>query len=162
STELKVQEQLQANRYVGIGIALGMDSEKKHPKIMGTFPKRPADRGGAVKDDLITRIDGIETADLALENVIERLRGPEGTNVTIHVRSRADAPERELKMTRGVVPRQTIRVYDGDAGKNRNYRPDAGQPIGLVKLNELTASTLHELRQIEPELRAKGILALVL
>lgn len=162
SKELEVQEQLQANRYVGIGIALTMNKELQYPQIANVIPKGPADRAGAVSGDCIVRVNDNETANVPLSDVVDRLRGPEGTHLTIHVKGTKDKAARELKLTRSVVPRETIRGYDGEPGKKWYYRPDPAQPIALVRFNEISASTLHELRQLEPQLREEGMLAIVL
>jgi C-terminal peptidase prc len=156
--ELKVQQQLQANQYVGIGIAL---SGKDGVFTMNLFPNGPADRAGAKTGDRIEAIDGTTTKGLNITGVVDRLRGPEGSEVTLLLK-RGDE-EQTLTITRGVVPRETI------AGRSRaderwpwNYQADPALPIAYVRISEIGGSTVHELRQIEQKLRASGMKALII
>ena len=84
--ERKVAEQFEGNRYVGIHIALGMNDQEKRAAIAEVFEGGPADRAGAKNGDLIEKIDGVDTKGMALAEVVDRLRGEEGTEVTITVR----------------------------------------------------------------------------
>ncbi len=156
--ELKVAQSLQANQYVGIGIAL---SGKDGAFTMNLFPNGPADKAGAKTGDQIEAIDGARTKGLKLPEVVDRLRGPEGSEVTLLLK-RGDE-QQTLKITRGVVPRETV------FGRNRsddrspwNYQVDPALPIAYVRIGEVGGSTVHELRQIEQKLRADEIKALII
>jgi hypothetical protein len=83
--ELKVQEQIQGNRYVGIHIQLGYDDKEKRSVIQGIVPGGPADRAGAKKDDRIKQVDGVDTLGMPIAQVVDRIRGPEGTEVVLVV-----------------------------------------------------------------------------
>ena len=57
----KVAEQVAGNRYVGIQIALAMDDTEKLARMAEIFEGGPADRAGARTDDLIEKVDGVDT-----------------------------------------------------------------------------------------------------
>ena len=84
--ERKVQEQNAGNRYVGIHIALSMDEAEKRPSIAQVIEGGPADRAGVKSNDLIEQIEGVDTKEMPLREAVDRLRGDEGTSVTIKVR----------------------------------------------------------------------------
>src|SRR5262249_1740041 len=85
--ERKVAESFAGNRYVGIHVALGWLEDEKLPKFHDIFKGGPADRAGIKKDDLLEEVDGVGTKGTTLRDVVDRLRGDEGTDVTIKVRT---------------------------------------------------------------------------
>ncbi len=155
SDELKVEEQLKSNRYVGVGIALAHDGDRGLPSITMVFPKGPAHGAGARDQDLILEVDGTDTHKMPLAEVVQLLRGPEGTAVTIVVRQPEADESRTLEMARGVVPINTIT-------KSGTYKIGGAVPVSYVQIGTLRSSTLHELRQAEQEMREEGTQAVIL
>ncbi len=135
--ERKVIEQFEGNRYVGIHIALSMNDKEKLSNIHDVFPGGPADRAGVKKDDLIEEIDGVATKGMPLRDVVERLRGEEGTDVTIKVRQPKETKSRTMTITRGQLPHATIQGIrkrpNGDWDLRFDGLPD---PIGYLKVSQ--------------------------
>jgi carboxyl-terminal processing protease len=157
--QFKVEEQLAGNRYVGIGIVLAIESG--YPQIKDTFARGSAHLAGAKAGDLITAIDGADTHKMPLKKAVDMLRGDEGSSVTIKVFSPAEN-ERTLTIPRTVVPRQTVRGYKERAKEEWNYRVEASSPVAYARITEFSSSTVHELRQLEREVKANGFRALIL
>ncbi|MEJ7639582.1 MAG: hypothetical protein WKF75_16800 [Singulisphaera sp.] len=59
--QLKVTEQIQGNRYVGIHVALATSQEEGRPQIAKVIEGGPAERAGVKDKDLIEEIDGLAT-----------------------------------------------------------------------------------------------------
>jgi carboxyl-terminal processing protease len=125
------------------------------------FRGGPARRAGALPGDRIVSVDGVATARKRLRQVVEMLRGAEGTAVTVVVRQPM-AEERTLKITRDVVPLDTIFGAHRTKGGAWNYRTKPNEPIAYLRIPELRASTLHELRRLEERLRDERCSALIL
>ena len=159
--DLRIQTQLQGNRYVGVGIALGYDKKLKLPQIFDRFVRGPAHKAGIERGDLIVEVDGRDTQGMPLQDVVQLLRGEEGTNVTMVVRQPDATETRRCEITRGVVPRETVVGYERLPDDDWNFRPESEMPIGYVRIQEITSSTLHELRRIERRLESEGIRAVV-
>ena len=68
-------------RFPGIGVAIGRTDSTL---ITGVVPGGPGDRAGLRPDDEIVEVDGVPVH--RQEDTISRLRGPEGTTVTIKIR----------------------------------------------------------------------------
>jgi len=162
--EAKVQEQIRGNRYVGIGIQLGIDqtSEQRCPVILNPFPRGPARLAGAKPGDRILDVNGVSTKDKALEQVVDMIRGEEGSPVTLLVLSEKSTEPRTLRMQRGVIPFQSFVGFRRVSEEEWDYRPDASAPIAYLHFTAIRASTLSELRQLAPVLEAQGFQALVL
>lgn len=158
----RVAEQMEGNRYVGIQIALGMDDKQKRPSIAEVLEGGPADRAGAKQGDLIEKVNETDTAGMALRDVVDRLRGEDGTDVTIRVRQPRDPNARTLKMTRGQLPRSTVHGVRKRSSGGWDVQLDGSAPIGYLRISEISASTPHELRTLARQLESQGNWGLVL
>jgi carboxyl-terminal processing protease len=160
--ERRVVEQIEGNRYVGIHITLGMDDKSKLPTLVEVFKGGPADRAGAQRGDLLEDVDGVDTKGRELRDVVDRLRGEEGTQVRIRVRQPNAQTSRALVMTRGKMPRVTVQSLRERPSGGWEVRPSESDPIGYLRVTEISASTPHELRKLAQELEREHIRALVL
>jgi carboxyl-terminal processing protease len=162
ATEERVAEQVNANRYVGIGIQIAKPEGEKFSRIQLPFARGPAHRAGGRPGDLILSVNGVSMEGVPLREVVEAIRGPEGTACVMEVRQPDEKDARTLQMTRGVVPFETILGYRRLDDERWDFRPQGELPIAYVRVGSMTSSCLHELRQIEPKLQAEGCRALVL
>ncbi len=160
--DFKLQEQFKANRYVGTGIQIRMAAEEKLTSIVYCFPGGPARLAGGLSGDLIVEIDGKNMTGCNLREVVDRLRGDEGTPVTMVVRQPGAKETRTLKMVRSVIPFNSVMGYRRKTAEDWDYRVDPTLPIAYVRVDSIRVSTLHELRQVERRLQADGCRALVL
>jgi carboxyl-terminal processing protease len=160
--ELKVIEQIRDNRYVGIGIQLSMNPKENRGQIVDPFRGGPARKAGARPGDLILEVDGKNTEEMKLTALVDLIRGEEGTPVTLVVRQPGATETRTLKMTRGVVPFQTVLGLKRGADDAWVYRVHPEAPVAYLQITSITSSNLHELRQAEQQLQAAGFRALVL
>jgi C-terminal peptidase prc len=157
-----VFEQVSGNRYVGTGIQIKMDDKEKLPQIIVPFRRGPARKAGAIAGDFIVEVDGKSTVGTKLVTVVEWLRGPEGSAVTMVVRQPGAKETRTLHMIRSVVPFDTVQGLSPIAEDEWSYRADPSAPIAYVRVESIRSSTLHELQQLERRLRDEGFRALVL
>ncbi|HZU35079.1 MAG TPA: S41 family peptidase [Gemmataceae bacterium] len=160
--ELRIQEQIAGNRYVGTGIQIRLHPEEKLAQIVLAFPRGPARRGGAKAGDLIVKVDDDDMAGLPLNKVVERLRGEEGTPVTMWVRQPGASELRPIKMIRSVVPFDSVHGFKRTGEESWQYRVDPELPIAYLRVSAFRSSTVHELRKLEGKLQAEGCKALVL
>jgi C-terminal peptidase prc len=137
----RVEEQLAANRYVGIGIAIGGASDAEPPRMLQVFPSGPAHAAGARQGDAILEIDGVSTDGLTLAEVVQALRGEDGTEVELLLQQKVEVPRR-YTVTRGVVP----------INHTHHERVDRdGLAIEVIRFDAITPATVSDLRKIEQE-----------
>ena len=160
--ERKVAEQMEGNRYVGIQIALAMDDREKLARMAEIFEGGPAERAGAMANDLIEKVDGTATKGMTLREVVNRLRGDEGTSVTVMVRQPNAKESRTLKMTRATLPRTTVRGVRKRTSGGWDVRIDGPDAVGYLRIDDISASTPHELRNLARQLENEGASAVVL
>jgi carboxyl-terminal processing protease len=160
--ESAVLEQFEGNRYVGIHIALGMNDEEKRPSIFDVIEGGPADRAGVKKGDLLDMIDGVDTKGMPLREAIDRLRGQEGSNVTIKVRQPKVAIPRTYTITRGQHARSTVHgVHQRQAG-SWDCMLDGSAPIAYLRIEQIAASTPHDLGKLARQLDSQGQCGIIL
>ena len=137
------------NGWGGIGITV--DGAQDIFRVTAVEPQSPADRAGIRPEDQIVAIDGVTTHGCVHREVVDRLRGPIGTPVSIRFVPAGAAQERELQLQRASVFEPTVSASrDGDIGVIRVHsfnhrtthagcriaggvaRPEGGRLSGIV------------------------------
>jgi C-terminal peptidase prc len=137
--EYAVEQQFAANQYVGTGIALSI--EDGTPMMREVFDGGPAHQAGARSGDLIEQIDGLATAGKPLKEIVDLLRGPEGSEVTVVLRQPDEEQPRTCTIVRGEVVVKTV--------VHKHVQEEGQPPVGYVRIVRISASTPHELRRVE-------------
>lgn len=177
--EARVQKQIQANRYVGIGIAIS--SRDGITRMAKVLPGGPAEKGGAKDNDQINAVDNKPTKDIPLKTVVDWLRGEKGTAVNVQLKRGEQLID--LELVRNVVPMKTVFVQFKDtSGRSLNSvqrrlgsveriiigrvhqegRFDPAKQIAVISFGAIGASTVHELREIEQEAIDRKIVGVIL
>jgi carboxyl-terminal processing protease len=160
--EMAVQEQVAANRYVGIGIMLQVNKKAARPEIGSAMLHGAARNAGIKAGDLIESVDGKDTASKPLAEIVDWLRGPEGSSVTVKVRHLDAKESRTYKMVRAKIAFEHVYGLRRVGEEDFDFKADAEAPIAYVRVGSYSSSTLHEMRQFERKLRAAGYRAIVL
>ncbi len=150
--EHRVREQFVSNRYVGVGIALRMNSEMG-PQVAELFPG-PLARAGGAENDIILKINGEATDGKTLQEVVQMLRGPEGSEITLVLEGDSAKP-RTLTFRRGVVDQPSVDGYE-------LIEVVQGPPIAYVRVSRISAAVVQELRKLERQLSVEDVQGLVL
>jgi carboxyl-terminal processing protease len=88
-------------RFSGIGISIV--PVKRGLKAVQVFPGSPAAQAGIAPGDTIVSVDGDTIAGESSDAATKRIKGPEGTEVTVGVRDAKSGKTREVKLTRAEV-----------------------------------------------------------
>ena len=101
--------------YVGIGVQ--MQPGKIYPQVLNTVENTPASKAGIRPGDWIIKIDGVDISDELLAQVVEKIRGPAGTKLTLTIR-RDGAADFDITLSRAEVTTPTVSgdVFNGDVG----------------------------------------------
>src|SRR5262249_49830654 len=158
----KVQQASSANRYVGIGVQIRKDPNEDFTQIILPFPGGAARNAGSKPGDLIVEVDGDNMKGRTVQEVVRKLRGDEGTPVTVVVRQPGATETRTLKMVRAVVPFTSVAGFRRTGEESFDFRVEPDLPIAYLRVSAISISTLHELRKLEQRLLADGTRAVVL
>jgi carboxyl-terminal processing protease len=141
--DMKIQTK---GQFGGLGIEVTM--EDGLVKVISPIDDTPAARAGIKPGDYIAAIDSTPIQGMSLNDAIEKMRGPEGSKISLTIlRSGAKKPF-DVALTRAIVQVDSVKFHrDGDIGY-----------IRLSAFNEATAPGLERAvrdlkRQIGPGLK---------
>lgn len=93
--------------YVGVGVQVSQAADTKIITVVKVFDG-PAKEAGVESEDVITKVDGEDISDQDIDNVVDKIRGVEGTEVTITVYRSSDGKDHEFTMKRQKVENPTV------------------------------------------------------
>lgn len=126
-TPQQVQDQVQrlngTTKFSGIGVLLRRVSDKDQFTVVEVFRNSPAEKAGVRAGDLIVSVDGTDLKGLGLEQVVNMVRGPEGTATTLGISRLGSSQPIQIAVTRGSVSAPVLRseVLDGGIGYVKFY-----------------------------------------
>ena len=114
-------------------------------------PDGPADKAGIEQDDLITAIDGVSTKGMSMQQASSKLRGKEGTSVSLTIeRDKARRLPAPIAITRAKIHQLSV------------YGKMLPNKIGYVALTVFGRDTGDELNAALGRLQQEGMRALVI
>ncbi len=139
------QEQM-ANAYVGIGITVVL-REDGMLDVTKVNPGSPALEAGMQPGDIIAKVEGANVVELGLDETKNRIRGKEGTQVSITLLR--DGKELNVTVTRKTIKTQvaTAQMLDGN--------------IGLVTIVNFDSRCATESIAAIEQLQAQGATAII-
>lgn len=104
------------------GVGLTVIEVKKGLRVASVFPRSPAQKAGIEPGDTVVSVEGESIAGESSSEATKKIKGPEGTQVTIGVRDGKSGKLRQLTLTRAEVtlPNVSSRV-ERDGGRKLGY-----------------------------------------
>lgn len=135
--------------YYGIGAYVTMNTDIGYAVISGVMDDSPALEAGVRADDIIYEIDGESAYNLDLDEIVRRIKGPEGTTVNITF-IRNESEEVNLDVERRAIESKTVRyeMLEGD--------------IGYLQLTAFETISEQQFKDAKADLEAQGMKGLIL
>jgi carboxyl-terminal processing protease len=135
------------------GIGLSVAEADRGLRVERVFKGSPATGAGIEVGDTIVSVEGRSIAGLSSTVATERIKGPEGSEVTIGVLERGGGEVRQVRLTRAeiAVPVVSSRVVER-----------GGEKLGYVRLAAFSEGAHGFLRQAVEKVRREGAQGLVL
>lgn len=135
------------------GIGLSVVEVKKGLGVAQVFPRSPADRAGIEVGDTVVSVEGESIAGQSSDEATKKIKGPEGTEVTIEVRDGKTKKVRELTLTRAEVtlPNVSSRIEKVD-----------GHELGYVRFLSFSEGSHALLGRAVEKVQKKGAEGIVL
>ncbi len=144
--EYKEEKADHSGDLVGVGVTLTRD-ESGYIRIAEIFEDSPAAESGLLENDIITAVDGTDIKELDFDEAISRMRGIEGSEITLTVRRSGE--DKEYKFTR-----RSIEVSTVESKMIENN-------TGYIKIKSFKENTSHQFLSALESLTANGAKSLV-
>lgn len=143
--------EIQEGKIMGIGVEVMKDaSSGGYARVTRVYTGSPAEEVGLKKGDLITRIDDTEVRGLTKDAVDAKLRGEEGTTVTLSYINSENVTRDGLQVQRRKFDATTVDFQLLDSG------------YGYIKINTFNNSTPSDFDGALRQLMDRGAKGLVL
>lgn len=148
-------------RFSGVGIQINIQAGSI--TVFTPLEGTPAYRAGIRPGDVIVKIDGIDATKISLDDAVERITGPSGTDVTLTVLHEGEDEEVDLTMTRESIQLETVKGVQRKAdGVNWNYMADPDERIAYIRISSFTDKTTADLREALEHIESEGARGLIL
>lgn len=135
-------------RFGGLGIEITIRNDVL--TVVSPIEGTPAFRAGVQTGDQIIKVDGESTKDMSLVEAVKKLRGPEGSAVTISLFREGFTEPKDFTLTRAVIQIKSVRWT--------KMRDD----VGYVKLRSFHKTSTEELEHALQDLEEQRMGGLVL
>ena len=132
-------------RFVGIGIYLGYDAEKKRLYVIAPLTGTPAYKAGIKPDDTIVSIDGAKTAEMTMQEASAKIKGRAGTTVAMEVLHQGESAPVRVNVQRASIDVDSVL---GDLKRSGKwvFRLAEHSRIGYIRIESFGERTASELR----------------
>lgn len=135
--------------FSGVGIVLTQDTETNAITVVKPMKDGPAAKAGIKAGDILTKVEGEEiAADEELTSVVSKVKGKEGTKVTLTFLR--DGKEKDYILKRQEIQNPTV-----------EYEMLENQ-VGYIKITEFNEVTVEQFDEALGDLNEKGMKKLVL
>lgn len=135
------------NAYVGIGVTITAQEELGGMRIEAVTADGPAEEAGLLTGDIITEVEGEKTLDLGMTGTRTKVRGEEGTFVTLTILRGEESFPVSVERRSIQTPVATYEMLDGQ--------------IGYIKIANFDTRCAEETNAAMDELIAQDAKALI-
>ncbi len=128
--ELEVETQ---GSFTGVGMEITVKDGIL--TVVSPIEGTPAYKAGLKANDKIIKINGVSTKNMTLMEAVKRLRGPEGTKVTITILRKGMHQPKNITLVRAIIPIRSV------------YSKMLEPGYGYVRITNFQSNTDKELRE---------------
>ena len=119
----------------GVGLQITKDEKPGWLRVIAPIEGSPAEAAGIQPKDIVLEIDGTDTTELTLDEAAARMRGRQGTTVTLKLRHGEEAKPQLVSLTRQVI---SLNPVYADLRENRD-----GQTVGYLRLTQFNGNAVE-------------------
>lgn len=134
--------------FVGIGIYMIKNTKYDKIQVLSTIKGSPAENAGIQAGDLIVSVDGVEYKADDMTAVSNKIKGEEGTKVTVELLRGSENVKYELTRSKVKVNQVEGKVLSND--------------IGYIKFTSFDETTAEDFKKQYQELAKKNIKSLII
>lgn len=147
----KFKQLMQQNEgsFGGIGVVMGFPGPGQC-QVMSVMENTPGEAAGLQPEDFILKVDGVDVKELQPEEVAQRVRGDEGTQVVLTI-GRKGQEDFEVSITRAVISMTTAKGVMLQDTK-----------IGYIRVASFSEKTAKEFQTDLAKLKEEGMQGLII
>ena len=134
--------------YVGIGIYMTLDAEKNAILILSPIEGSPAEEAGILPGDIITKVDGVSYTGEQLDEASNKIKGEEGTKVTLEILRGTETMTFELTRKKVLISHIESKVLEDN--------------IGYIAISDFDGGCAEEFEEEWKGLQKQGITKLII
>jgi carboxyl-terminal processing protease len=135
------------------GIGTTVVPAKRGLRIVAVFPRSPADEAGIKAGETIVSVEGESIAGQSSTEATKKIKGPEGTQVTLGVRDGKSGKVRELEITRAEVELPNV---------SSSVKTVDGKKLGYVRMLSFSEAAHAQLAKGVEKVEKEGAEGIVL
>jgi carboxyl-terminal processing protease len=147
TTQAKEFDDQLRGSFTGIGAELGKDSDG-NIIIIAPLSGYPAKKAGLKPKDIIASVNKQSTSGQSLDSVVQKIRGPSGTNVTLSIIRGGGTPF-DVTIKRAQISVASVEYHEDGA-------------IGYLKISQFGEDTVKLAQTAAKDFKSKGVKAVVL
>ena len=105
-----------SGKYQGIGVTVMKDTVTNYVLIEGVFKNTPAEEAGLKKGDYIISVNGKDTQEMSLEEVVSEIKRDDKKTALIKIVREGEEKEYDIKKTTVVIESVNYQMLDGGIG----------------------------------------------
>ncbi|MGB3519342.1 MAG: carboxyl-terminal processing protease CtpC [Elainellaceae cyanobacterium] len=135
----------------GVGIQLTQDEETDELVVVSPIEDTPAFEAGVLAQDVIVKIDGQSTEGMNVNDAVNLIRGPVGTEITLTIRR--GEQELDFQLRRDLIEIHPVRysLQETETGD-----------VGYIRLTQFSANAAQEMEEAIQDLQNQGVSGYVL
>jgi len=127
--------------FEGVGMEIGI--KKGQLQVIAPLEGTPAQKAGLRSGDKILKINDTETSDLTIDEAVNLIRGPKGTEVTLTIFREEWKKTKEIKLMRDVIEVPSLK---------REIKEIDGQKIAYIQLYQFSENASFDFRKAAIEI----------
>jgi carboxyl-terminal processing protease len=113
-------------------------------KAVAPIDETPAAKAGIMANDIITHLDDVPVQRLALDQAVEKMRGPENSKIKLKIVRKGQDKPIEVSITRARIQVRSVRSrLEGD-------------DVGFIRVTQFNEQTTDDLKKAITELSAQA------
>jgi carboxyl-terminal processing protease len=133
------------------GIGAEVSTRNGQPTIVAPIPGSPAQKAGIRPGDVIVKVNGQDVSQLTLDEVVNLIRGPAGTSVTLTILHQGDTILTDITVVRAQI---TV--------PNVTWSQLPGTQVAHVLVSQFGDNTTQDLGKVLQQAQAAGLKGMIL
>jgi len=146
---VKQEQNFTQGQFDGIGAL--MEMKNGNATIVAPFDGSPAQKAGLIPGDVITKVDGKDVTGLPLDQIVNQILGPAGTNITLTVLDPKTGQTRTVTITRAKIQVNNV-----------TWQILPGTTIAQIRIAGFSQGVTKDLQKAINDAKQQGATAIIL